>query len=61
MKPTRETASLLKVLNVYDDFHHIGQELASTMNEHQEANFQQLVIGYQTIKLILGGKHEDRG
>jgi hypothetical protein len=54
MKPTRETQAILKVLSVYDDFHHIGQELASTMNEHQERNFHELVVGYQTIKLILG-------
>lgn len=53
MKPTKETAALLKVLSVYDDFHHIGQELAVVMNEHQAENFRLLVIGHNTIKVIL--------
>lgn len=54
MKPSKETAAILRVLSYQDDFHHIGQELASVMNENQEANFTELVVGYQTIKIILG-------
>lgn len=53
MKPTGETKKLLNVLSLYDDFLGIGQELASTMNEHQDENFRELVVGYNTIKIIL--------
>lgn len=53
MKPSKETAQLLKILNVYDDFHHIGQELAVMMNDHQSENFRLLVVGHNTVKVIL--------
>jgi hypothetical protein len=53
MKPTKEVASLLKILSVYDDFHHIGQELAVMMNTNQEENFRRLVVGHNTVKVIL--------
>lgn len=53
MKPTNETRAFLKALSVYDNFHHIGQELASTVNEHQADNFVALVEGYESIKVIL--------
>ena len=53
MKPSKEATAILKVLSVYDDFHHIGQELAVVMNEHQAENFRLLVIGHNTVKVIL--------
>lgn len=53
MKPSKEAMAILKVLSVYDDFHHLGQELAVVMNEHQETNFRTLVVGYNTVKVIL--------
>jgi hypothetical protein len=56
MKPTSETRAILKALSVHDNWFHIGQELASTMNAAQAENFRQLVIGHNTIKIILRGK-----
>ena len=56
MKPTSETAAFLKILNQYEDWQHIGNELASTVNEHQARNFRLLVAGYEEIRIIL---HED--
>ena len=57
MKPTKETAAFLKLLNQYEDWRHIGQELASSMSADQDQNFNALVYGYNEIIVILhGGK-----
>ena len=53
MKPTKETAAFIKALSAYDNFHHIGRELAVSVDEHQAKNFTELVIGYKTVKVIL--------
>lgn len=54
MKPSKEAAAILKILSVFDNFEHVGNELATLANEHQDQNFKTLVIGYNTIKVILG-------
>ena len=53
MKPTKETAAFVKALSAYDNFQHIGRELAVSLDEQQEANFIELVVGYKTVKVIL--------
>lgn len=53
-KVTKETMAFVKALSAYDNFDHIGRELAVSLDANQEKNFHELVIGYQTIKLILG-------
>ena len=53
MKPTKEAAAFIKALSAYDDFRHIGRELAVTLDQKQEENFVELVIGYKTVKVIL--------
>lgn len=54
MKPTKETSVLLKLLSVYDDWRHVGNELASTANSQQAENFNSLVIGWDEIRRIHG-------
>jgi hypothetical protein len=52
-KVTKETAAFVKALSAWDNFHAIGRELAVSLDEQQERNFTELVIGYKTVKVIL--------
>lgn len=53
MKPTKETAAFVKALSAYDNFQAIGRELAVSLDEQQEHNFTELVVGYKTVRVIL--------
>jgi len=55
MKPTKETQAFVKALSVWDNFHHIGRELAVVLDDQQDQNFQELVEGYNTVKDITNG------
>lgn len=52
-KVTKETMAFIKALSAYDNFQAIGRELAVSLDEHQERNFTELVVGYKTVKVIL--------
>lgn len=56
MQPTKEAQAFIKALSVYDDFHHIGRELAVSVDATQAQHFVELVSGYATVRVIL---HED--
>lgn len=53
MKPTKETNAFLKALSVYDNFAHIGQELAVFVDDNQAGNLEDLVEGYNAIRVFL--------
>ncbi len=52
-KVTKETMAFIKALSAYDNFQAIGRELAVSLDEKQEENFTELVIGYKTVKVML--------
>lgn len=53
VKPTKETNAFLKALSVYDNFAHIGQELAVFVDDNQAGNLEDLVEGYNAIRVFL--------
>lgn len=53
MKVSKETAMLLRLLNQYDNFYHIGQELAVSISTEQACNLSDLVLGYNHMKGII--------